>query len=276
MQPRSFLPSRLRILQATAVCLALLLLYAVSNALYPEKVLKLTEVLPPTALKEIPKNLSGLTWNAESGTLFAVANDPEYAFELSTDGHILRSIRLRGFEDTEGIAHIGGTLFAVVEERRGILSIFDIPARATEIGHDVARQLDLGQTPEKNKGFESLGYDPAGRTIFTMREGKPFVRLDITLDEELRPGTVRTRPLPALKVKDVAAIEFTPNGHLWVLSEASARIVELGPDGEALRTFGLDIDRKRFQPEGMTLGPDGTIYVAGEPNILAVYRTPGN
>lgn len=253
------------------ICI-LLTLVAVYETTRCEPYDRLQVILPPTPLKEIPKNLSGLTWNAETGTLFAVTNDPEFVYELSPGGEVLRSIKLQGFQDTEGITHIQGTLFAVVEERRGVLSIFHIPENVTEVGQDIHARLDLGMGPVKNKGFESLGYDPATRTIFTMREVKPFIRRDIVLDEMFMPIEVRSKPLPALKVKDVASIEFSSDGHFWILSEASTRIVVLDADGAERNVFTLDIDSKYFQPEGIALGLDDKVYLVGEPNILAIYR----
>jgi uncharacterized protein YjiK len=57
----------------------------------------------------------------------------------------------------------------------------------------------------------------------------------------------------------------------WILSEASARIVVLDADGAERNVFTLDIDSRYFQPEGITLGLDGKVYIVGEPNILAIY-----
>lgn len=261
-----------RIIQLALVACLLTTLVAVYVTARYEPHDRLQVILPPTPLKEIPKNLSGLTWNAETETLFATTNDPEFVYELSPGGKVLRSIKLQGFKDTEGITHIKGTLFAIVEERRGVLSIFHIPEDVTEVGHDIHARLDLGKAPVKNKGFESLSYDPATRTIFTIREGKPFIRRDIVLDEMFMPIEVHLKPLPALKVKDVASIVFSSDSHFWILSEASARIVVLDADGTERNVFTLDIDSKYFQPEGITLGLDGKVYIVGEPNILAVYE----
>lgn len=273
MTPIHFRPNTFFGRRAALASLALLLL-TLSLVLLQGGKDPLREVLPPMAVPAIPNNLSGLTWNAETGTLFAVANGPEYAYELSLKGEVLRSIRLRGFKDTEGITHVEGTLFAVVEERKGILSLFHIPADATEIDHDDVMRLELGKTRKKNKGFETVSYDPATRALYTMREGKPFVRLAIPLDDQFRPGEIRTSPLPGLRVKDVASIVSDTDGTLWVLSEASSRIVHLDRDGRELRSFRLPIDPKAFQPEGITLGPSGKIILAGEPNILAIYEIP--
>lgn len=231
----------------------------------------LKEILAPTAIPEISKNLSGLTLNPETGTLFAVTNRPERIYELSLNGKVLRSVNLRGFKDTEGISHIAGTLFALVEERKSVLCIFDIPGDATAIEHENALRLNLGKKGVKNKGFEGVSYDPVTRTLYTMREGKPFVRLAIPLDEHFRPGSVLSKPLPELCVKDVASLVHDPDGSLWVLSEASAQVVQLDQEGSELRRFDLPIDKKTFRPEGITRTPDGQMIVVGEPNILAIY-----
>lgn len=254
------------------VCLVLLLVTTL--VLRPDRASQLQEILAPKTLDSIPKNLSGLTWNNETGTLFAVTNDPECAFELTPEGEVLRRIELLGFKDTEGITHLGETLFAIVEERKGVLSIVNLPSDAMHIDHENVMRVDLGKTPSKNKGFESLSFDPATRTIMTMREGRPFIRMDIPLDQNFRPGTIRTTPLPDLRVKDVASIVFDTDGTMWVLSEASASVVQLNPDGRQLRSFALRIDRKKFRPEGITLCPDGRIFIVGEPNILAGYVVP--
>jgi uncharacterized protein YjiK len=240
--------------------------------LRPAEVLQV--LLPPTALTGIPKNLSGLTWNAETGTLFAVTNEPEIVFELTPEGRVLRSIALRGFKDTEGITHIEGTLFALVEERRGLLTVIRIPAEATAVDHDQATTLSLGKSKPKNKGFESLSYDPAARTLTTMREGKPYATLAVSLDEDFRPGAVRRDRLPDLCVDDVASLVQDPDGTMWVLSEASSRIVHLDRKGRELRRFDLQNGAQSFRAEGITRSPDGRIFVVGEPDILAVCRIP--
>lgn len=253
-------------------CLGFFLFFAKNPYSCPERQAEpLKEILAPTPIPEISKNLSGLTWNPETGTLFAVTNRPERLYELSLQGKVLRSVTLQGFKDTEGISHIAGTLFALVEERKSVLCIFDIPGGATTIEYKDASRLDLGKKGEKNKGFEGINYDPVTRTLYTMREGKPFVRLAIPLDEHFRPGSVLSKPLPELRVKDVADLVHDPDGSLWILSEASAQIVHLDQDGSELRRFDLPIDQKTFQPEGITRTPDGLLFVVGEPNILAIY-----
>ena len=54
----------------------------------------------------IADNLSGLTYDTRTGTLFGVTNRPPAVVELSTEGQLLRRMPLRGVRDPEGIAHI--------------------------------------------------------------------------------------------------------------------------------------------------------------------------
>ena len=60
--------------------------------------------------KDIPGiqgGLSGLTWNPDSGTLFAVTDHPSSVVELDTDGNVLRVIPSDGDHDFEAIEYLG-------------------------------------------------------------------------------------------------------------------------------------------------------------------------
>ena len=64
----------------------------------------------------IGDNLSGLSYSNKTGTLFAVTNRPPQVVELSTDGHLLRTIALEGVTDPEGITHVAGDRFINADE----------------------------------------------------------------------------------------------------------------------------------------------------------------
>ena len=61
----------------------------------------------PVVLTDIADDASGLTYNADTHTLFAVVNSPALLFELSLAGEVLRQIPLQGFDDTEGLSYLG-------------------------------------------------------------------------------------------------------------------------------------------------------------------------
>lgn len=224
---------------------------------------------PALSIPRIGDNLSGITFSADTGTFFAVTNSPQAVFELTPQGNILRRMEMHGFSDTEDIAHIEGGLFAVIEERRGLVRLVNIDADTRVIRADQGRTIDLGSRHEDNRGFESLAYDPATRILLTIRELPPYDLMRITLDGSGAPGPITHERL-RLDVDDVSALSLDHDGRLWVLSEASSRLLRLGYGGREefrspVRAAGLP-----FQPEGLAFDSEGTIFIVGEPHVLFV------
>lgn len=224
---------------------------------------------PALSVPRVGDNLSGIAFSAATGTFFAVTNSPQAVFELTPQGNVLRRMEMRGFSDSEDIAHIEGELFAVVEERRGLIRLVRIDANTRIIRADEGRTIDLGSRHEDNRGFESLAYDPATRSLLTIRELPPYDLLRIALDESGAPGPITHERL-SLDVDDVSALSLDHDGRLWVLSEASSCLLRLGHGGREefrspVRGAGLP-----FQPEGLTFGADGTLFIVGEPDVLVV------
>ena len=72
--------------------------------------------------KDIPGiqgGLSGLTWNPDSGTLFAVTDHPSSVVELDTDGNVLRGDTIDGDHDFEAIEYLGRNRYVLSRERDG-------------------------------------------------------------------------------------------------------------------------------------------------------------
>ena len=219
----------------------------------------------------VDDNLSGVTFNPLTQTLFTVINSPPAIIELSTTGQVLRRIELRGFSDTEDIAHINSTLFAVVEERRGMIHLIHIDAATREIPASDSEVIDLGTRHEDNKGYESLCFQASTETLLTMLERPPFIIHRISLDAS--PTSERTSgPSLDLRLDDVAAMAVDPAGQLCILSEKSQTLLQLGGPESARYPIPRQAAGSSFQPEGLAFGPDGRIFVVGEPNILAVYK----
>lgn len=228
---------------------------------------RLSGARAPISIPAIGRNLSGATWNPRTGTLFAVTNSPQAVFELDPRGKVLRRIALEGFSDTEDIAHIEGDTFAVIEERHGTIRLMSIGPETELVRAADCRVIDLGSRHEDNKGFESLFFDPATRSLLTMRELPPYELLSVPLDAE---GGAKISPALDLTVKDVAALGRDAAGRLWVLSESSSCLVRLDGEGRETRRVRLDAGALDMQPEGLAFGEDGTIFVVGEPDTLVI------
>ncbi|MFW3405168.1 SdiA-regulated domain-containing protein, partial [Aliarcobacter butzleri] len=67
-------------------------------------------------INEIEKNLSGITYNENTDTLFAITNSPRDIYELDKNGNVLRKISLKGFKDTEDITYTKDNKFAILDE----------------------------------------------------------------------------------------------------------------------------------------------------------------
>jgi len=238
----------------------------------------------PVALAGVEDDFSGITYDAASDTLFGIQNDPTRIVVLDKNLNVARTVDLVGFDDTEGICHVEGQRFAVVEERRRFVCEFDMNADSTKIAYgDVDRAL-VEKKDYANKGIEGIAYIPAAKQFVIVKEKKPLRVYSITrasltaeTNEIAHPWDAHAMPHG---VTDLSGIAYDPQSdHLLVLSDESRAIIEVTRSGEkvgvlslAAGSAGLKADIP--QPEGITLGKDGTLYVASEPNLVFEFRRP--
>lgn len=233
----------------------------------------------------IKQNLSGLTFDRETGTLFGIANGPSRIVQLSTAGETLRVIKLRGGKDTEAIAHLGGTHFLVVDESTNALWQIEILSHTQEIvlEGEPSAQLAL-EASHSNLGIEAMAWSARRRTLWVGLEKWPM-RV-----QELQGHwpVVQHVPAPspqALRewawhgwggwlMRDLAAMtHMGHSGHLLMLSQESGVVVEYDVEGKALGILPLwrgvqGLKKAIPQPEGMAMDPDGNLYIVSEPNLF--------
>ena len=237
------------------------------------------EALP---IDGLTRNLSGLTFNTETGTLFAIINRPPQIAELTTAGRLLRIVDIEGARDPEDLAHVQGNTYVVVDELSQSLYWVQIGPASRRISTAGAPMLRLGVGDAHNMGFEGVCWDRRHARMFVVKEKLPLSVLVVRgLDGTGPPagaaveiGEWKSWHDASLFMSDLSAITVhEPTGHVLLLSDESALLVEYTADGQPVSILPLwrgfhGLQRKVPQPEGVAVGPDGTIYLVSEPNLF--------
>lgn len=241
----------------------------------------------PVTIAGLEDNASGLTYRASSNTLFMVVNNPEKILELSLDGKVLRSISLTGFEDTEGIAHIEGQKFAILEERRSAVNFITISRDTRDIKKSDTNSFTLNIFPnsEKNQGLEGISIDHATGDIYLVKEKSPRALYKISglldNDSDISISIPWDMEAASSKMDDLSGLFFTPQSRrLLVLSHESFTLSEFGLAGEHfsdmdLRRSNHTLSDTISQAEGVTMTADGSLYIISEPNLLYRFMSKG-
>ncbi len=234
----------------------------------------------------IERNLSGITFNHDTNSLFVITNGPEEITELSCDGIGIRKIPLKGFQDTEGIVYIGKQIFGVIEERRAVISLIHIDKATSFIEkRSVKKQLCFDVGYKKNKGFEGIAYNPAEDALYVVTEKSPMVlyRIDGLTENSGKSSAISIKKQEKIKIsdlhmEDLSGLHFdTVSNNLIFLSDRSRLIAEVTLQGKVMgfkeleKGFsGLQADVK--QPEGITIDKNRNIYVVSEPNLFYAFQ----
>jgi len=229
---------------------------------------------------EITDDLSGVTFNALTQSLFAVTNAPEQIVEMSLEGKVKRLIPLLGFDDTEGITHIGGNRFAIVEERKRQVVFIDINKHTNEIKREHCEGYKLPLQGEKNKGLEGIAWSKkAGILIAKEDEPEQLYHFDQQQHDGKYLTPFLNNSIQRKQLGDVAGLHSLANGNTLFLSEESRLLLELSPKGYVLSSKSFEYDPFGIfysirQPEGVTMADDGRLYIVSEPNQLFIFEKP--
>ncbi|MBA1273253.1 SdiA-regulated domain-containing protein [Stutzerimonas azotifigens] len=240
------------------------------------------------AIEGIDDDLSALTFNPDRNTLVAVTNANSRWLELSLDGELLREIPMEGFGDPEAIEYVAPGLYVISDERTQQLLLVRIGDETRVIDAAGAQQLSLAIDRNGNKGFEGLAYDSKGQRLFVAKERDPVRIYEIEGFPQTGTGQVLDVKVSEdaerdarLFVRDLSSLHYDEKyDHMLVLSDESRMVVELDKEGHPisqllLRAGAHGLDDTVPQAEGMTMGPDGTLYLVSEPNLFYTFVRGG-
>ncbi|MGZ8218484.1 SdiA-regulated domain-containing protein [Methylomagnum sp.] len=243
----------------------------------------------------LAQEVSGVTYNWDTDTLFVVGDGGTSVVQVSKTGQLIDAMTLAAgtspqgteFYDPEGLTYIGGGQFVMTEERDRHAVEFTYHA-GTTLNRTDAKTVALG-TNVGNVGLEGLSYDPLTGGYVFVKEASPQGIFQTTIDftagtaSNGSPTTVNSANLfdPALAgvadFADVYALSNIPalNGlsqasHLLALSQESGRIVNIDRTGTISSSLAIQNDPGNplsvadQQHEGLTMDRSGTLYVVSE------------
>lgn len=228
----------------------------------------------------VSRNLSGLTYEASTKTLYAVINRPPSIIQLSTEGELLRPFPLPEGWDAEGIAHLRDNLFLITDEDDNLLHWVRIAPGAPEAELLGTTRLHLGWGPWPNLGFEGVSWNDVRSELLLVNEKWPRKVLRVSgLWPPAQAAEIAVREwwpdgwagLPVSDLASVASDEIS--GDLLLLSEQSRLILQYGPDGRLvgllkLRVGHAGLSQNVLQPEGIALSPERELFIVSEPNLF--------
>lgn len=233
-------------------------------------------------IEGLDDDVSALTFNPQTGTLFAVLNGEPLLVELSVEGQLLRKVRINGVQDMEGLTYVAGNRFVIAEERSQRLIEIEVADDAVEL--DVARapSLSIGLDLNGNKGFEGLSWDQRLQRLLVVKERDPLRVLAVSGFIGAPPGSpiaVRIEELKSpdslwLFMRDLSSLSLhDETGHLLLLSDESNMLVEYDEDSHPRSLLGLwrgmhGLEHTVPQAEGLAMDEQQRLYLVSEPNLF--------
>lgn len=236
---------------------------------------------------------SAITYNKDTDSLFVVGDGATAVVEVNknitganctTIGSM--TVDDDDFADTEGITYVGGGKFVLVEERVRQADQFTYTQGGTLTRANVSTAV-LGSTVT-NVGIEGMSFDPMSNGYIAVRQSQPTSIFQATINFGAAGGTgtatgsdgaaitgATTNPpflFDAAKTglsafNDVFALSnIVPTnapdyGDVMIIGAPDGKIVKMDRTGKLMSSLPMSTTA---QNEGMTMAPDGTIYVVGE------------
>ena len=227
-------------------------------------------------INEIEKNLSGITYNENTDTLFAITNSPRDIYELDKSGNILRKISLKGFKDTEDITYIKDNIFAILDEELSSIFIVEIDNNTKVVYRENSlKEFNIDYRYFENFGLEGISYDNIEDEFYIVNERNPKKIISIKgfmTDSNIKINDNEELEFNNVYLSDFSAIHFDKvMRRLYILSDESKILGRVDDKKKFSKYLDLSNDKISSQmtnPEGITKDKEGNFYIVGEPNLF--------
>ncbi len=223
-------------------------------------------------------NASGITYDADSDSLWILANRPGELLELDRQLQLKRRIALPNFKDSEAVVYLGAGRFIISDERSHTLVMADISPSTQSLDKDTLPQLSIKLGPLGNKGLEGMAYDRSGDTLYAARERDPraLAQIDGLLHspDNIVIDTTSAIDVDDLYLNDLSGLHFDEkSGHLLMLSDESMLLAEVDQEGNRISYMDLQSGfngqlTEISQAEGITVDDQQVLYIVSEPNLI--------
>ena len=231
---------------------------------------------------QIAAEVSAVTYNEATDSLFIIGDEGTYITQLSKAGAVIDSMTLPAglFADPEGLTAIGNNQFVVANERLRTANLLTYRG-GTTLDANTVKTIKLGTTVG-NIGLEGVSFDPLTRGYVFVKEKEPQAVFQTTLDfaaGTASNGSASTENSanlfdPALAgVVDLADVHALSNtlpstapdySHLMLLSQESGRIVKTDRQGRIYSRLDLLNAPLDLGHEGLTFDKQLNLYVTNE------------
>lgn len=221
---------------------------------------------------------SDLTYDPATRTLFAVMGKHPFLAQLSLQGDVLRKIPLEGWSNPEGVAALPNGQLAITDERLHTLTQVAVSDTTTRLNYADFPKIDLGASPNQNKGFEGVAWDPRHDQLLLGQE-RPAALFGLKRSAN---GQLAADKYPlssdALDLRNLSAMGIDPRtGNLLLLSADSHVLIEANSEGGPVSFMTLLAGMNGLKDtipraEGVAIDEQGTLYMVSEPNLFYAFK----
>jgi uncharacterized protein YjiK len=242
----------------------------------------------------LAQEVSGVTYNWDTDTLFVVGDMGTSVVQVSKTGQLIDSMTLAqgtspqgtDFFDPEGITYIGSGQFVMTEERDRQVVRFTY-APGTTLNRSGAQTVKLG-TFVPNIGLEGLTFDPTTNGFIIVKEIDPLgifqTGIDFTAGTATNGSATTENSTnlfnPALAglldfadvfaLSNLRSLSGADSSRLLLLSHESGKVLNISRTGVIANALtivsdpGNPLSVPAQQHEGLTMDGNGILYIVSE------------